>query len=158
MAATPVSFKENVLIVSATPTATSPGAPAHRVSGWGEGEDVFMGERLEDAISHKMGADGKMSPNINANRAGKITIKLMETSPSNAVLRYINALQEGGSQSFAPINVLFQGITTGDSVGGVSGYIQKVADIKRGNGVNEQEWVIVVEEYDVLLGRRTVTL
>jgi len=145
----PVSFKENVLIVSALPLA-----PARRISGWAEGDDVFMGERLEDSISHKVGADGAMSINLNANRAGKLTLKLMETSPDNAFLNYIHSIQGGGSVTFAPINVLFQGLTTGDSIGGVAGYIQKLADIKRGNGVNEQEWVIIVEDYEALLGAR----
>lgn len=150
----PVSFKDNVLVVGATPTATSPGAPPRRISGWAEGEDVFMGERLEDSITYKFGADGAMALNINANKGGKLTIKLMETSPDNAYLNYIHALQGGGPKSFAPINALFSGITTQDRIGGVKGIIQKQADLKRGNGINEQEWVIIVENYDALLGAR----
>jgi hypothetical protein len=150
-----VSFKENVLMVSLPATRTAPtGVPARRITGWGEGDDVFMGERNEDAITFKVGADGAMTVNINANRSGKITLKLMESSPDNAYLSYIHGLQGGGVGTFAPINLLLMGLTTQDRVGGVSGFIQKHADYKAGNGVQEREWVIIVEDYEVLLGRR----
>jgi hypothetical protein len=141
------SFLNTTVVVSALPAI-----PAHEITGWADGDDVLMLTRRNDGVTDKIGADGRMSISISADRSAEITLKLMSTSRSNKVLGAIYALQENGPQRFAPVNVLFQDKSRQDMGAGSYGYIKKLPDVQRGAGVNTQEWVIVVERLDLLLG------
>ena len=118
------------------------------LSGFGAGDDVIQGRRREDAFADTVGADGLMLVTKNANRSGEFIVRLLQGSRDNA---YINALflaQEAGAFAAAAISVV--DTVTGDSAVGTQGYITKPADMVRGTGANEQEWVFVVEEYNAL--------
>ncbi len=132
-----------------------PALPALPVTGWAEGDDVIQIKRLEDAISHKIGADGKMAISVSANKSGSFMFKLMQTSPSNKVLAAMSALQGNGPPGFGAITVLFQDTYRQDRGTAVAGYIVKPADMTRGAGINEVEWEIRVERLDMLLGDPT---
>jgi hypothetical protein len=122
------------------------------ITDYGEGDDVIKASRLNDAASHKMGADGRMAVAIHADRSGEITIKIMQTSPSNQYLSSLVALQGGGPGTFVPIVGLFQDPHRQDRGVGSFGYIKKHADVQRGVAVNEHEWTFVFERLDFLLG------
>ena len=108
--------------------------------------------RRNDAATDKIGADGKMAVAISADKSGEITFKLMQTSSGNKVLNAIAARQEGGPATFAPVQVQFQDTYRQDIGAGTAGYIKKRPEVTRGAGINTQEWVIVVERLDLLLG------
>lgn len=119
---------------------------------WADGDDVIDISRLEDSATHKIGADGKMAVSISADKSGKMTFKLMQTSPANKVLSALSAAQGEGTGSFVPCSVLFQDTYRKDQGTGTVGYVQKPADMTRGAGVNMTEWTIIVERLDMLLG------
>jgi len=123
-----------------------------RMTNWSDDDDALTIERLEDAAMHKVGVDGKMSVAISANKSGQITIKLMQTSPSNKFLNALHGTQGEGPFTFVPITVAFSDLYRQDSAVAAAGYLKKLPDIKRGGPVNVQEWAIVVERLDVLLG------
>lgn len=55
------------------------------MTGFADGSSVTV-ERDEDAFTLSVGSDGEAARSKSNNFAGKITIKLMQTSPSNDVL------------------------------------------------------------------------
>lgn len=122
------------------------------ITGWAEGDDVITISRRADSASDKIGADGNMMVSISANKSGEFSFKLNQTSPSNKYLASLTALQEGGAKTFIPINVLFQDTYRNDLSTGTVGYIKKPADLQRGEKGNVQEWTVVVERLDMLLG------
>jgi hypothetical protein len=140
-------FSDTVVVISAPPVV-----PAHEVTGYADGDDAIMITRREDAITDKVGADGRMAIARSANKSGEITLKLMQTSPTNHVLVEIHTLQQQKGGQFIPIQVLFQDTNRQDRAAAVAGYIKKLPEIQRGAGVNTQEWVIVCESLDVRLG------
>jgi hypothetical protein len=141
------SYLNWVVLVSAPPAI-----PPHQVGNFADGDDCLMITRRNDAVTDKVGADGKMSIAISADRSGEITLKLQQTSPSNKVLNAIADLQEAGPNTFAPILIQAQDIYRQDMGVGQFGYIKKRPEVTRGAGLNPQEWVIVVERLDLLLG------
>lgn len=119
------------------------------LSGYGEGDDPVQGRRREDAYTDQVGADGKMLRIASSNESGEFIIRLQQGVSSNT---YLNAIFEAqavmGGSSIVAIGVV--DTVTGDSAVGTQGYITKPADMTRGAGANDQEWVFVVESYRAL--------
>jgi hypothetical protein len=114
------------------------------ISDFYEGDDVITASRRNDAASDVVGADGKMGVAIHADKSGIITFRLKQTS-SDAGFLYslVNAAQAG---SFTVAAVQVKDSLRNDLVIGTFGYILKPADMVRGQGINMQEWTIVVED------------
>lgn len=109
-----------------------------------EGDDVITVARREDAASDVVGADGKMGVAIHANRSGTVTFRLKQTSLDAGYLyALVNAMQAG---SFTVASVQVKDSRRGDLAVGTAGYILKPADMTRGQGINVQEWTIVLED------------
>jgi hypothetical protein len=140
------SFLNTVVVLSC------PALGPHEVTDWADGDDTIEITRLNDSASHKVGADGKMVVALSADKSGSFKFKVWQTSPTNKYLNDALRLQEAGAETFQPISALFQDTYRQDTGTGTFGYIKKLADIPRGMGVNAQEWEIVVERLDMLLG------
>ena len=120
------------------------------ISEWAEGDDVIQVARLNDSSSHVIGASGEMAVAISADRSGEFILSLQQTSQSNAFLTSLVTAAENGA--FVPIFAQFKDTEGNDLASGTQGYIRKPADLARGMGINSQEWQIVVERLDMLLG------
>lgn len=108
-----------------------------------EGDDVITASRREDAASDVVGADGKMGVAIHSDQSGTFVFRLKQTS-SDAGFLYslVNASQAG---NFTAITAQIKDPRRSDLAIGTLGYILKPADMVRGQGINLQEWTIVVE-------------
>ncbi len=118
------------------------------ISGFDEGDDTIQLARINDSASHKIGTDGEMTISISADRSGICTFRLMQSSDSNAFMSSLINSQENGL--FVPIFMQFKDVRGSDLGSGTQGYITKPADMVRGEGVNNQEWVVTVERLDLL--------
>jgi len=139
-------FQGIVLVLSAPPL------PVHRVSNYSDADDAIMIERRNPMITDKVGVDGKMAIFLSADRSGKITIKVFQTSPSNKYLNQVCQLAQGGPGTFVPIAVSFVDTYRNDRMVGLFGYVVKPAPAARGKDVKEQSWEIIVEDLQVLFG------
>ena len=120
------------------------------ITGWAEGDDVIKVNRLNDSSSHVIGADGEMAVSLSADRSGEFVMSLQQTAESNAYLSgLINAAENG---LFVPVYCQFKDTEGNDLASGTQGYLPKPADMARGTGINGQEWRVVVERLDMLLG------
>ena len=131
------SFLNTLLLVQGT-----------EITGFDEGDDVIVMERLNDSSAHKIGTDGEMTVSLSADRSGTVSFRLMQTSDSNTFLSgLINAAE---NDLFVPIFVQFKDIRGGDLGSGTQGYIARPASMTRGTNANSQEWMITVERLDLL--------
>lgn len=122
------------------------------VTGWAEGDDVIGIKRRVDSGSDSVGAGGDMMVSFSSDKSGEVTFKLQQTSPSNKYLTALCVAAEGGADTFVPVNFLFQDTYRNDLAVGTVGYIKKPSDLMRGGKGGNNEWVIVVERLDMLLG------
>lgn len=135
------SFQNTVVLVNGV-----------EITGWADGDDVIGIARRSDSASDKVGAGGDMMVSLSADKSGEFTFKLQQTSSSNKFLNSLMALQEGGAKTFVPVTVLFQDSYRNDLATGTIGYLKKPSDMSRGAQAGNQEWVVVVERLDMLLG------
>lgn len=131
------SFLDTILLVNGV-----------EISGFDEGDDTILLERINDSAAHKIGSDGEMTVSISADRSGRVTFRLMQSSDSNPYLSGLVTTQENGA--FVPIFIQFKDTAGGDLGSGTQGYITKPASMTRGTNAGPQEWVVVVERLDLL--------
>lgn len=129
-----------------------PVVPTHTVSNFAEGGDAIMVKRDDPSVKTKVGMDGRGSIMVTSKRSGTITLKLLQTSPSNKVLASILSLIEGGPLTFAPVFIQFVDLYRQDAAIGTYGVITKWPDISRGDDIAEQEWEIWAPRLDLVLG------
>ncbi len=118
------------------------------ITGYPEGEDVILCERLEDSGKHVIGVDGKMTLNISNDRSGTITFKLLQNSESNLLLTTLITAQENGA--FIPVFVQIKNTEGGELISGTQGYINKPSGIGFGESISESEWTITIERLDFI--------
>lgn len=122
------------------------------ITGWADGDDALTLGRREDLASDKVGVDGGMVVSLSANRSGRMVMKLFQTSASNKYLNSLANLQQGGPNTFVPLALAFQDSYRQDAITGLVGYFKSLPEVKRGATANVQEWEVVVERMDILLG------
>ncbi len=119
------------------------------ISGFAQGDDVIKGARRQDAFSDVVGTDGEMTINQNLDQSGELSIRLMETSDSHAMLSAKFNVAE--KHVFSAVSILVKDIVSGEQVGGSKGYIKRPADMSKGTQATPREWSFVVEKYSALL-------
>jgi hypothetical protein len=122
------------------------------ITGWADGDDVISIKRRVDSISDKVGAGGSMMVSISSDKSGEFTFKLQQGSSSNAYLSSKASTEEMGAEFFQPVRVTFQDVFRQDLASGSVGYIKRPSDITRGATAQTQEWTLVVERLDTVLG------
>lgn len=131
------SFTDGTLFINGVP-----------ISGFADGDNTVTFARRNDSANDIVGADGEMSVNISADRSGTCVLRLMQTSDANAYMSQLINAQENGI--FVPLFVQYKDSYNVDLVSGTQGYINKPADVIRGNGVTVQEWTMTIERLDIL--------
>ena len=121
------------------------------VTGYATGDDVLGIERQADSATSEVGADGRMTLSLHADKSIKVTLKLAQTSPMNAMLSTKCAAQDA-LEGFAPLVASWKDSYRNDSMQTTVGYVEKFAAIKRGTKANDTEWTLIFERGDLLLG------
>jgi hypothetical protein len=119
------------------------------ISGLADGESV-KAEPNEDAVTLSIGSQGHGVRTHNANKSGKITLTLLHTSESNAVLQGFKVTDELSKNGTFP--VLIRDNSGGDLITCSSGWIMKQASASFGKEATNKEWVIETHDLKVLLG------
>jgi hypothetical protein len=132
--------------------AAPPVVPTHVVSHIEAGGDAIAIKRDDPTVKTMVGMDGRGAVLVTSKRSGTITVKLMQTSPSNKVFAAIMGLIEGGTATYAPVYVQFTDTARQDRFVGVFGVLTKWPDFERGDDFAKPEWEIWVERLDILLG------
>ena len=117
------------------------------MTGWPEGDDAIVCERLNDSAEHVVGVDGSMTVSLSTDRSGTITFNLMQNSDSNLELSSLVTAQENGA--FIPIFVQIKNTEGTELISGTQGYLQRPANLQFGKNLQPVQWVIVTERLDI---------
>lgn len=119
------------------------------ISGFADGTYIEA-ERDEDSFMKKIGCDGQVARAKNANRGGKITINLMQTSASNDTLSSFQQADELSGTGVVPV-VLKDG-SGRTLITAAAGWVKKPAKVTLAKEVEARQWVIDIGEFIVFVG------
>jgi hypothetical protein len=93
-----------------------PGGDIQLASGAGAAEEGITIEPIEDNVSTQYGADGSWSHSLNPVKAFRITARILKTSPTNALLDAMYALQKTSSLLTGQNFFHLRNISSGDVI------------------------------------------
>lgn len=122
----------------------------NHINGYAPGTYIKV-SRDEDAWKLKVGADGEKARAKNNNKAGKIVITLLQSSPSNDILSNIGVQDELDGTGIGAVNLdeTTQGTTAASCP---DAYIGKMAEVERGDEIAAVEWTIICPQLDLFVG------
>ena len=124
-----------------------------RIEGFADATDAFMLEPDSEAGERTTGADGRSVWIVNNNGAAKVTIKLLQHTPSAKFLSDLHDTQMRGIKAFVPIDLEFRDLINEDTVSARRGFFVDRKKFTRGNGSNDNEFTISFESYSAKLER-----
>jgi len=120
------------------------------ITGFAEGDDAIMIEPNVDVNSNVFGAGGDATNIESTNRGGVMTVKLLQTSPSNAVFSGLLAKQRAGGGADFPV-ALTDLSNPGELVASAHCTLQRWPSIAYGEGHNSRDWGILMPFIDLAL-------
>jgi hypothetical protein len=106
----------------------------------GFAEDIYAASRNEDAFNLRVGATGRAARAQNANNSGRVTITLLQTSPSNARLAAQHALDQATGNGTGVLSI--KDLSGADRVFAQEAWIVKHPDMENNNEVGQREWIL----------------
>jgi len=88
-------------------------------------------------------ADGTIMTNLHATQTGKVTIRLIKTSPINAVLSQGYAAQRSSAANWAQNTITVTDVVSGDVAGGTNLAYEKFPSDTWAEDGNILEWVFI---------------
>ena len=130
-----------------------PGGSINIGAGAGAAEEGITIEMSGDKTSLTIGADGTGMTNLHADKSGKVTVRLLKTSPSNQLLSTMYALQNTSS-SLSGINVItVRNTNLNDSVTARGVSFAKFPTLTYAKDGAMNEWVFNATRIDQNLGQ-----
>lgn len=121
-----------------------PGGTINIGAGSGSAEDGITAEMIEDKNTMTIGADGAPMHSLHAGQGGKITVRLLKTSPANAQLSAMYAIQTTSSALHGQNTITIKNAPLGDSITGALCGFKKFPTVVYGKDGPMNEW-----EFDV---------
>ncbi|WP_439287575.1 phage structural protein [Lonepinella sp. BR2904] len=122
-----------------------------KISDWADGSDVIAFAFNADAGGYTMGADGTGVFVGNADRSGKLTLKIKQHSPDSAELMKLYNQQKNDLKGFTPITLSIRDLLNDDQLTAQNGYFTTSPTLTRGQGHNANEFVIEFEKANLNL-------
>lgn len=123
---------------------SGPGGSFSIGSNSGAAEEGIDVEPSEDKNTMVIGADGSPMHSLHAGKPGKITIRLLKTSPFNRMLDQMYNFQAQSSANWGQNTLTIRDKARGDLVNGQQVAFKKRAALKFAKDANTNEW-----EFDV---------
>lgn len=95
---------------------TGPGGSFALGSGAGAAEEGISIEMSEDLNTMTIGADGSVMHSLHANKSGRVIVRLLKTSPTNALLSNMVAMQRTSSALHGQNVFVLSNPQTGDKI------------------------------------------
>jgi hypothetical protein len=140
------SFLDNMCAISGPNGAFSLGA------GTGNTEGGISIVQTEDKNTMTIGADGEGMHSLHAGKSGTITIRLLKTSPTNAQLSSMYALDTAGGASHGKNTITTRDLARGDVITCQQVAFAKYADITYAKDGGEMVWTFHSVKIDYVLG------
>lgn len=121
-------------------------------SGTGSAEEGVSVEMLEDKSTMTIGADGTPMHSLHAGQGGRITIRLLKTSPVNSQLSAMYATQTVSSALHGQNTITLKNATLGDSITGVFCAFKKLPNLSYAKEGGVNVWEFDVGQLNMALG------
>lgn len=110
------------------------------ITGWADGDDCLIVEPAQDNWSKVVGAKGDVIRSQSNDKSVTITLKLLQTSESNAILNGIKLLDDELGTGVLPF--IYSDTSTGESYLVKNAWIATTPSVTRGRNQNNMEWVL----------------
>jgi hypothetical protein len=120
-------------------------------AGNGSSQEGITIERSNDKATMTIGADGSGMHNLMGDKSGKITVRLLKTSPTNKKLSIVYNATTLSSAIYGQDVMTFVNTHTGETHTATGGGIAKFPNSNNANEGGVQEWVWNFIEIDSLL-------
>ena len=121
----------------------------------GVAEEGITAERTEEVTTTQAGADGVPIHMLHAGRLGRITIRLLKTSSTNALLNAMYYLDTTDPSSHGQNTLVASWLTAGDVITGRYSAFAKLPAVTYAKEGPLMEWTFNVGMLDYLLGAGT---
>lgn len=131
---------------------TGPGGAFPLGSGVGAAEEGITIARSEDKNTMTTGADGEVMHSLHAGKSGQVTIRLLKTSPVNALLMGMYEFQTTSSTRHGQNTITVGDVARGDFITAREVAFKKAPDLTWAKTANTVEWTFDAGKIDGLLG------
>ena len=143
------SFKDVVAAIN------GPGGSTSLASEAGSAQEGITIEAVEDKNVMTIGADGSVMHSLLATRAATVTIRLLKTSPVNAVLQTMYNLQTQSSATHGKNVITVQDVARGDNISLSQVAFKKLPVVTYAREGGNMEWTFDAGKVQYILGAGT---
>lgn len=132
-----------------TATLSGPGGSISLGNGAGTAEEGITTSMTEEKDTLTPGADGQIMHSLHASNVGRITVRLLKTSPVNALLSAMYNFQRLSSANWGRNTMVVTDVVRGDVISGSSMAFAKQPDVVYAKEGGTNEWIFsgsVVEQ------------
>ncbi len=133
-------------------TLVGPGGAVTLGSDAGVAEEGLTSEMSEDKNTMTIGADGTPMHSLHAGQGGLITVRLLKTSPINAMLQMMYDVQTAQSVLHGQNHITITDIMRGDVVSGSQCAFKKFTGLTYAKDAGMNEWAFDVGILKPVLG------
>lgn len=124
-------------------------------SGAGVAEEGITIAMADAKNTMMIGADGQGMHSLHAGKSGTVTVRLLKTSPTNALLQDMYVADTASSATHGQNTIVIRDPTRGDVISCKGCAFQKFPDMAYAKDGNIVEWMWDSAEIDQLLGTGT---
>jgi len=110
------------------------------VEGWADGDDCLVIEPAAPRFAKVVGAKGDVTRSQSNDMSVKITLKLLQTSSTNAVLQTLETADRETGLGVVPF--IYTNKETGESYIVKNVWIAEMPTVTRGRNQNDMSWVL----------------
>lgn len=131
---------------------SGPGGAFSIGQGAGVAEEGITVEFEEDKDTMTIGAGGSVMHSLHAGKAGKVSVRLLKTSPTNQLLNQLYNFQTTSSVNHGQNVITFRDTARGDVINARESGFMKHPTIVYSKDGPMNEWVFNVGRLDITLG------
>lgn len=129
-----------------------PGGAFSLGNGAGVSEEGISTSPSEDVGTMQIGADGTGMHSLHADKSGKITVRLLKTSPTNQLLSALYAFQTATGSAYGQNTIVIVDKSRGDVITGSQCGFAKAPDLNYAKDGGVVEWVFNAIKIERTLG------
>lgn len=129
-----------------------PGGSVDLGMGAGTAEEGIAYDMQEDKTTMVLGADGSWMQSLHAGHAGAVTVRLLKTSPTNALLSIMYDAQRISSALWGQNTIVIRDVSRGDVITAVGVAFRRTPANTFGKEGNIVEWGFIAGKIEPLYG------
>ena len=123
-----------------TASLVGPGGAISLGSGAGAAEEGISVDPTEEINTMTVGADGSGMHTLHANKSGRVTVRLLKTSPTNGLLSAMYAFQTAGSLTHGQNTLMINDVARGEIIACRQVAFAKAPAVQYGKDAGVMEW------------------